>query len=310
MIINKLKKYSITIIIIYLLLKLYYKYRFNKIKNDFNYKNLKGNIGLIPLIDESILLATTPLQDFVLNKIKEYDDDIFISKYFGVTYLFCQSKELIHQLLTKDNDYLHPGWDDARIKLLGENAVTVVTHKKHTYLRKILANAMNKSILDNWCPVASKIFNKLMLEWKNSNKFVNVSIESRDIVWEMTKVLFMGENYNNNKANIIKNALSDYGAGFFAIPMDSNIFMETEYGKALKAKNVLENLLKEEINRRLNLSINEQNKYNDILSSLMLELKPTSDNNMNPLTVDELAAASVGPLWGSLDSTANLISLA
>ncbi len=238
--------------------------------------------------------------------------DIYDIKGMGFpSFVVLSNPQAIQQLLTADPNLFEIGKVNWIVKpLLGENSLVLLDGKEHKKRRKLLMPPFHGERMKSYGQIIYDTTQKAINEWKIDKPFIVREYTQEISLRVIIKAVFgidKGEKYES-LIEILKSWLdilnSTLKSAFLFLPwLQKDLGFLTPWGRFLREKQLIHDILAEEIKERRN---NPELLGDDILS-LMLSVR---DEDGEPMRDEEIKDELMTMLFGGHETTASSLAWA
>ena len=238
--------------------------------------------------------------------------DIYSGKAMEfASFVVLSNPQAIQQVLTADPNLFEIGKVNWIVKpLLGENSLVLLDGKEHKKRRKLLMPPFHGERMKSYGQIIYDTTQKAIGEWKIDKPFIVRQYTQEISLRVIIKAVFgidKGEKYES-LIEILKSWLdilnSTLKSAFLFLPwLQKDLGFLTPWGRFLREKQLIYDILAEEINERRN---NPELLGEDILS-LMLSVR---DEDGEPMRDEEIKDELMAMLFGGHETTASSLAWA
>lgn len=263
-----------------------------------------GSLGL-PFVGETFAQVTAA-ESFAVSRAATHGD-IFKTNTLGQPTIVMSGPENLKFIVgCEKKGLVENDWPSNWKKLMGSEAVTVVTSDKHARQRRILAAAFTARSVTSYYPTVQKEIREACRAWSElGGSFDAYPLVNKTTFQAVGKVL-LGPVANDKLLSKLCGLYQEWLKGFTSVlPVELNGL--TAFGKAMQARRDIQEALDTVIEERAKCSELELLAADDVLSVMMR----TKDEDGSQLTRAELRDNLLTLLFASHDtSTATLMSAA
>ncbi|KAG0556109.1 hypothetical protein KC19_11G026900 [Ceratodon purpureus] len=262
----------------------------------------RGNFWIFPLIGETIQAFSVPPLVYFSKQMQKYGDT-FTTHLLGTPTILTKDIELSKWVYSQTNKGLSNAIPKTTRELLGRDSIFFMTDDVHKRVRNLMKGPLSINELVGFIPTVDKAASDSIATWK-SQKQVRVYQEIKKyvlyIAWSYLITIntqaypYMDQMLANVPgAHVMEKLAHLYyttQSGMMALPL---LIPGTNYYKAMKARSLLQGVIKKVIADRQNGLV----KCNDFLQSMLLPMEDGS------LLTDDQIMDNIFSLLGASDAT-------
>lgn len=239
-----------------------------------NLQTSQGKLGL-PIIGETLNFLLDP--DYAIKKKRQYGN-VFKTQIFGSPSVFMIGAEANQFIFANESKYFDVNWPASTKALLGSKSLAMQSGHTHTSRRKLMVQAFQPRALASYTPEIVSITDRYLQRWEQMGNLTWYN-EIRDYTFDVASKTLV--NTTEGSQTKLSEYFYDWVAGLFSTPLQ---LPWTKFGKAMKARNLIRELLGETIKERQQMLEQGTHLGKDAIGILL----EAEDEQGNKLSLDEL----------------------
>ncbi|CAI8605280.1 unnamed protein product [Vicia faba] len=253
-----------------------------------------GSMGW-PYFGETLKLYTQNPNSFFSSRQKRYGD-IFKTHILGCPCVMISSPEAARAVLVTQAHLFKPTYPPSKEKMIGPEALFFQQGAYHSMLKKMVQASFLPSTIKNSVPFVDQIVQNMVPSWTNTT--INTLEEMKKYAFEVAANSAFGE-IKEMEMEEIRELYHCLEKGYNSHPLN---LPGTFYWKAIKARKVLNEIIRKIIERR-----KESRNYGGGLLGILLR-GGRGDQQQQQLTDSQVADNLIGVIFAAHDTTASVLT--
>ncbi|XP_004505813.2 abscisic acid 8'-hydroxylase 2-like [Cicer arietinum] len=254
-----------------------------------------GSMGW-PYFGETLMLYTQNPNSFFSKRQKRYGD-IFKTHILGCPCVMISNPEAARTVLVTQAHLFKPTYPPSKEKMIGPEALFFQQGVYHSMLKKLVQASFLPSTIKNSVSHVDQIVQKLLPTW--TNRTINTLQEMKKYAFEVAANSAFGE-IKELEMEKIRELYGCLEKGYNSYPLH---LPGTSYWKAMKARKVLNEIIRKIIERR-----KERRNYGEGLLGILLRGRGDDDERRYQLSDSQVADNLIGVIFAAHDTTASVLT--
>mmetsp|Transcript_9520 Transcript_9520/g.11421 ORF Transcript_9520/g.11421 Transcript_9520/m.11421 type:complete len:511 (-) Transcript_9520:88-1620(-) len=273
---------------------------------------IPGDMGTAFAGETVHLLLSTNLTGFVRSRHEKYGS-VFKTHLFGENVVFVSGIDCVKSVLFSEPKYSTSFQLGKLRQLFGEESIVNKSGELHKCHNQMIMGVLNKRFLTTVCPNLAKVISEEGKKWleestENKGQYFSVKEKSISLVEKIIELIFFGKRSGTKVLKTTVEQLEAFSRGCKAFPVKLPF---SPYGKAMKARQALINVIKNELSKHLNerSRLGVQAPEQTIIYHTAEFMSESTSSGERILALDEVADTMLFILWSLYESTVKIVNL-